>query len=72
MTQIEVYTERVKRMVGKVLTGNGITRYERGAYGLVSGVAEGFCAAVELSDAEREELLELCRQRVRETGFSES
>jgi hypothetical protein len=25
-----------------------------------------------LSDAEREELLELCRQRVRDTGFSES
>jgi hypothetical protein len=26
----------------------------------------------ELSDAEREELLHRCRQRVRETGFSES
>jgi hypothetical protein len=26
----------------------------------------------ELSDAEREELLQLCRQRVRETGFNES
>ena len=25
VTQIEYYTERVKRMVGKVLTGNGIT-----------------------------------------------
>jgi hypothetical protein len=24
VTQIETYTERVKRMVGKVLTGNGI------------------------------------------------
>ena len=59
-------------MVGKVLTGNGITRYDQGAYVLVGGVAEGFCAAVELSDAEREELLQLCRQRVRETGFSES
>jgi hypothetical protein len=35
VTQIEVYTERVKRMVGKVLTGNGITRYERGTYDLV-------------------------------------
>ena len=64
MTQIEVYTERVKRMVGKVLSGNGITRYERGAYDLVGGE--------ELSDAEREQLLQLCRQRVRETGFSES
>ena len=56
MTQIEYYTERVKRMVGKVLTGNGITRYERGAYDLVGGE--------ELSDAEREELLQLCRQRL--------
>ena len=64
MTQIDYYTERVKRMVGKVLTGNGITRYDQGAYDLVGGVAEGFCAAVELSDAEREELLQLCRQRL--------
>jgi len=40
--------DRVKRMVGKVLTGNGITRYERGTYALVGGE--------ELSDAEREEL----------------
>jgi hypothetical protein len=30
----------------------------------VGGVAEGFCAAVGLSDAEREELLQLCRQRL--------
>jgi ATP adenylyltransferase len=45
-------------------TFNGITRYERGTYDLVGGVAEGFCAAVELSDAEREELLQLCRQRL--------
>jgi hypothetical protein len=64
MTQIDDYTERVKLMVGKVLTGNGITRYEQGTYDLVGGE--------ELSDAEREELLQLCRQRVRETGFSES
>jgi hypothetical protein len=35
---------------------NGITRYERGAYDLVGGE--------ELSDAEREELLQLCRQRL--------
>jgi hypothetical protein len=48
VTQIEYYTERVKRMVGKVLTGNGITRYERGTYDLVDGE--------ELSDAERDEL----------------
>ena len=64
MTQIDYTTERVKRMVGKVLTGNGITRYERGTYDLVGGVAAGFCAALELSDAEREELLQLCRQRL--------
>jgi hypothetical protein len=64
VAQINYYTERFKRMVGKVLTGNGITRYERGTYDLVGGVAEGFCAAVELSDAERDQLLELCRQRL--------
>jgi len=56
VTQIEYYTERVKRMVGKVLTGNGITRYERGTYDLVGGE--------ELSDVERDQLLELCRQRL--------
>jgi len=56
VTQIEYYTERVKRMVGKVLTGNGITRCERGTYALVGGE--------ELSDAERDQLLELCRQRL--------
>jgi ATP adenylyltransferase len=43
-------------MVGKVLTGNGITRYERGTYGLVGGE--------ELSDAERDQVLERCRQRL--------
>jgi len=37
-------------------TFNGITRYDQGAYGLVGGE--------ELSDAEREELLQLCRQRL--------
>ena len=31
VTQIDYYTERVKRMVGKVLTGNGITRCEKGS-----------------------------------------
>jgi hypothetical protein len=38
-------------MVGKVLTGNGITRYDQGTYDLV--------ASEELRDAEREELLQL-------------
>jgi hypothetical protein len=56
VTQIDYYTERVKRMVGKVLTGNGITRYERGTYDLVGGE--------ELSDAARDQLLELCRKRL--------
>ncbi|MCP9861042.1 hypothetical protein KBZ34_18670, partial [Cyanobium sp. Cruz-8H5] len=56
MSQIDYHTERVKRMVGKVLTGNGITRCERGTYALVGGE--------QLSDAERDALLELCRQRL--------
>ena len=56
VTQIDYHTERVKRMVGKVLTGNGITRYERGTYDLVGGE--------ELSDDERDQLLQLCRQRL--------
>jgi hypothetical protein len=56
-------------------TFNGITRYERGTYDLVGGVAEGFCVAVELSYAGtwpkasvaeplRDQLLQLCRQRL--------
>ena len=64
MTQIDYDTERVKRMVGKVLTFNGITRYERGTYDLVGGE--------ELSDAERDQLLQRCRQcldRVRLLGL---
>ncbi|MEX1322687.1 MAG: hypothetical protein AB1Z21_00660 [Synechococcaceae cyanobacterium] len=43
-------------MVGKVLTGNGITRCEKGTCAQVGGD--------ELSDAERDQLLELCRQRL--------
>jgi ATP adenylyltransferase len=43
-------------MVGKVLTGNGITRYGNGAYSLIG--------AEELSDAERDQLQQLCRQRL--------
>ena len=53
VTQIDYYTERVKRMVGKVLTGNGITAYANGAYSLIG--------ADELSDQERDELQQLCR-----------
>jgi len=54
-------------MVGKVLTGNGITRCEKGSYALV-GSEELSNAATwpEASVAEplREELLVLCRQRL--------
>jgi hypothetical protein len=53
VTQIEYYTERVKRMVGRVLTGNGITRYGDGLYSLIG--------AEQLSDSERDALLQLCR-----------
>jgi hypothetical protein len=61
VTQIDYYTERVKRMVGRVLTGNGITRYGDGLYTLIG--------AEELSDSERDALLQLCRQRL--DGFRE-
>jgi hypothetical protein len=30
VTQIDYYTERVKQMVGRVITGNGITAYGNG------------------------------------------
>ena len=61
VTQIDYYTERVKRMVGRVLTGNGITRYGDGLYSLIG--------AEELSDSERDALQQLCRQRL--DGFRE-
>ncbi|MCP9840697.1 HIT family hydrolase [Synechococcus sp. J7-Johnson] len=56
VTQIDYYMQRVKRMVGKVLTSNGITAYGNGAYCLIGGE--------ELSEEERDELLALCRQRL--------
>ncbi|MEA5442095.1 hypothetical protein [Cyanobium gracile] len=43
-------------MVGKVLTGNGITAYGNGAYSLID--------SDELSDAERDALQQLCHQRL--------
>jgi hypothetical protein len=43
-------------MVGRVLTGNGITHYGDGLYSLIG--------AEELSDSERDALLQLCRQRL--------
>lgn len=61
VTQIDYTTERVKRMVGRVLIGNGITRYGDGLYILIGGD--------ELSDSERDALLQLCRQRP--DGFRE-
>jgi ATP adenylyltransferase len=48
-------------MVGRVLTGNGITRYGDGLYSLIG--------AEELSDSERDTMLRLCRQRL--GGFRE-
>jgi len=39
VTQIDYYTERVKRMVGRVLNGNGITELQQGRYRLIGSVA---------------------------------
>ncbi len=50
-----------EREVGRVLTGNGITRYGDGLYSLTG--------AEELSGSERDALLQLCRQRL--DGFHE-
>ena len=63
MVEPRKVSRRNRRAWWARFTFNGITRYERGTYGLAGGVAEGFCAAVELSDAERDQLLQLCRQR---------
>ena len=55
VTQIEVYPNASSGWWAR-FTFNGITRYDQGAYGLVGGE--------ELSDAERDQLLQLCRQRL--------
>ncbi len=39
VTQIEYCMERVKRMVGRVLHGNGITEVQQGRYRMVGSVA---------------------------------
>jgi len=39
VTQIEYYTERVKRMVGRVLNGNAITELQQGRYRLIGSAA---------------------------------
>ena len=55
-SQIEYYTERVKRMVGLVLTRNGITSHAGGVYSLIG--------ADDLSEIERDALLQLCREKL--------
>ena len=55
-SQIEYYTERVKRMVGRVLTSNGITSHAGGVYSLIG--------ADDLSEIERDALLQLCREKL--------
>ncbi|EAQ69083.1 HIT family protein [Synechococcus sp. RS9917] len=55
-SQIEYYTERVKRMVGRVMTSNGITSHAGGVYSLI-GVDD-------LSEIERDALLQLCREKL--------
>ena len=55
-SQIEYYTERVKRMVGRVLTSNGITAHQGGIYSLIG--------ADDLSEIERDALLQLCRVKL--------
>ena len=55
-SQIEYYSERVKRMVGRVLTSNGITTHAGGVYSLIG--------ADDLSDHERDALLKLCREKL--------
>ncbi len=55
-SQIEYYTERVKRMVGQVLTANGITTHSGNVYSLI-GVDD-------LSESERDALQQLCREKL--------
>ena len=58
LSQVEYYTERVNQMVGKVLRNNQIVAKEGGEYQLI-----GF---EELSDDEREKLIELCAIKINE------
>ena len=55
-SQIESTTKRVKRMVGRVLSANGITTHSGGVYSLVG--------ADDLSESERDALLQLCRKKL--------
>ena len=66
---------RIHRAWWARFTFNGITRCERGTYDLVGGEElsdAGTWPKASVAEPLREELLQLCRQRVRETGFSES
>lgn len=58
LSQLEYYTERVNQMVGKVLRNNQIVAKEKGEYQLI-----GF---EELSDDERQKLIELCATKINE------
>jgi diadenosine tetraphosphate (Ap4A) HIT family hydrolase/5-methylcytosine-specific restriction endonuclease McrA len=58
LSQLEYYTERVNQMVGKVLRNNQIVVKEKGEYQLI-----GF---EELSDDERQKLIELCATKINE------
>lgn len=58
LSQLEYYTERVNQMVGKVLRNNQIVAKEKGEYQLI-----GF---EELSDDQREKLIELCAIKITE------
>ena len=55
MNQIEVYPNASSGWWAR-FTFNGVTRHDQGAYRWVGGD--------ELSDAERDERLQLCRQRL--------
>jgi hypothetical protein len=54
-------------MVGKVLTGNGITAYGSGAYSLIGGeeLSDGVTwPKASVAEPLHDALLELCRQRL--------
>ncbi len=58
LSQLEYYTERVNQMVGKVLRNNQIVAKAEGVYQLI-----GFD---ELSDDERQKLIDLCAIKINE------
>lgn len=56
-TQVEYYSNVVKNMVGQVLTKNRGITYKEGETYHLSGIRD-------LSEFEREELIQLCQQRL--------